>query len=552
MKISFELLTKGHVLKAIEEFLTKNPNHPKARTTFLKYKNHELPAKYILGLAYKIATGIELKKDEYSGGDQTSKILTELGFDIIKKNRMNEQKSNLLFTKKTKLLHLNPVEQKNALQKLLQKKFGIIETEKKFSWLKTPSIKNLPIEYRLIYKALKNYRGFDKFFKSNLHLLCDFYFHDYKLIIEYDENQHFTLPRKISLEQYPSNILTFFSKSDWINACNSIKAKDNSPPHRDEQRAFYDSVRDIEASKNGYTLLRIKHNDYDWTSKDSEKHVNQLFGNLKIRKVSDLTIGLISFIVDFDNERLAKNNLVDVIQIINENEDLDLIIFSGWTLFDLDDLKNLNSQISNRKSLIFFEVWKDNYLGEEVHKCYYIQDGKIHDDGIIQIFSSSKEISKNPDKLTVFFQEQFEEKRRFKVKNKILRWIVCGEINFLRNIQNQNNKVLFRLSEDRYLKSKFDKIFAETDIFINPTHTQMGNQGKMQKRREFLSQDGKIYCSVANLNLKKPLVKNSFSSLDSYKSLQYCFFDRKKIEGIVQGNSNKYLFKKYLIKNFFN
>ena len=77
---------------------------------------------------------------------------------------------------------------------------------------------------------------------------------------------------------------------------------------------------------------------------------------------------------------------------------------------------------------------------------------------------------------------------------------------------------------NKYLKSKFDKILTETDIFINPSHTQMGNQGKMQKRREFLSQDGKIYCSVANLNLKKHRERkknNSLLSLDSFKSLQY-------------------------------
>ena len=430
-----------------------------------------------------------------------------------------------------------------------------METEKKFNWLKAPPIKNLSPEYHSTYKALKKYRGVDNFFRSNLHLACDFYFHEYKLIIEYDENQHFTLPRKISLEQYPPNIITYFSKSDWINSCNSIKSKDNNPPHRDEQRAFYDSVRDIEPSKNGYTLLRIKHNDYDWTSSEAENYIEKLFSHLKIKNISDLTIGLISFIVDFDNERLTKNNFGDVIQIINENDNLDLIIFAGWTLFDLKDLKKLNSYISNRKSLVFFEVWKDTFLGEKVHKCYYIQDGKIHDDGIIQIFSSSKEVNKYPIKLHEYFKEQFQEKRKFEFRDKILRWIVCGEINFLINIQNQNNKVLFRLSNDKYLKSKFDKISAETDIYINPSHTQMGNQGKMQKRREFLSQDNKIYCSVANLDLKKHRESkkdNALVSLNSFKSLQYCFYNSKNIVGSVLGDSKKYLFKKYVIENFFN
>ena len=78
MNINFDLLKSDHVLKAIKEFFLKFPDHPKARTTFLKFNNNELPAKFILGLAYEIATGIKLEKEEYSGGDQTAKILREL------------------------------------------------------------------------------------------------------------------------------------------------------------------------------------------------------------------------------------------------------------------------------------------------------------------------------------------------------------------------------------------------------------------------------------------------------------------------------------------
>ena len=36
-----------------------------------------------------------------------------------------------------------------------------------------------------------------------------------------------------------------FSKDRWVALCEEIQAGDNSPIYRDEQRAFYDTVRDI-------------------------------------------------------------------------------------------------------------------------------------------------------------------------------------------------------------------------------------------------------------------------------------------------------------------
>ena len=57
---------------------------------------------------------------------------------------------------------------------------------------------------------------------------------------------------------YP-NISLHYDKNLWIQACNDIQARDNQPKDRDEVRAYYDSVRDIEAAKHGYKLVRIMH-----------------------------------------------------------------------------------------------------------------------------------------------------------------------------------------------------------------------------------------------------------------------------------------------------
>ncbi|HDY90499.1 MAG TPA: hypothetical protein ENH82_20575 [bacterium] len=275
MKHNWENVIHEDVLKAIKKFEKENPDYPEPRNTYLVFNGEKYPAKHIRGIAYYIANGVQIKKSEFSGGEETARFFKKLRFEIEYKNMKLPLETSGIINKKP--ANMSVVHQKNALQKLLQKKFGIIETEKKFGWLKTPSKENLPHEYTDIYNGLRNHRNHSDFFKANFKLSCDFYFEDVNLIIEYDERQHFSLARKIALENYPKGITLGFSLRDWIIACESINAKDNDPPDRDEKRAFYDSVRDIEAFKHGYTLIRVKHGDYNWESEDAWKYIDTIF-----------------------------------------------------------------------------------------------------------------------------------------------------------------------------------------------------------------------------------------------------------------------------------
>jgi len=278
-------ITANDVKKAIELFDRTNENYPEPRNTFLIYNDKKYPAKHIRGLAYFIANNKEITKSEYSGGQETASFFKKLGFTIeYKKGSLKPIEKSKTTLKQTKQdepqkpisKELNVVSQKNAIQKLLQKHFGQIETDKKFDWLKTPNQEKLPKEYSQIVKALSGYRNQNGFQKSNYQILCDIVLEDHKLIIEYDENQHFSKAREITLENYPSTIKLNFSKEAWINACKKINAKDSSPRDRDEKRAFFDTVRDIEAFKHGYKLVRIKHGDVDWEEDGAEKHLKQI------------------------------------------------------------------------------------------------------------------------------------------------------------------------------------------------------------------------------------------------------------------------------------
>ena len=177
---------------------------------------------------------------------------------------------------KIKIPSKNVIAQKNELQLKLNKLFKDVVCEKSFEWMKAPlasEVVELKGVYKKVYDALVNYRGHTAFIKRKS-LQCDFVVESKKLIIEYDERQHFSEARRISLLAYKS-IPVNYDRKLWINACADIMAKDNDPIDRDETRAYYDSMRDILAYKNGYKLIRIMHGQVDFTTKESLKWLKE-------------------------------------------------------------------------------------------------------------------------------------------------------------------------------------------------------------------------------------------------------------------------------------
>ena len=289
MSKQWDNITADDVIKAIELFDTSHEPYPEPRNTFLIYDNKKYPAKHIRGMAYYVANKKETSKPEFSGGEETVKFFTRLGFQVeYHKNTLKPRTTpnaaperKIVAESDTTLPNRtnSAVSQKNALQRLLQDHYGKVETEKKFDWLRTPDQNNLPSEYAEIVEELSNYRQHEGFKKSNYLLSCDIVIEKQKLIIEYDENQHFSKARKITLQHYPDSIRLHYSKESWMEACDRINAKDNDPIDRDERRAYYDAVRDIEAYRNGYKLIRIKHGDFNWEEPGAETHLKNLLSS---------------------------------------------------------------------------------------------------------------------------------------------------------------------------------------------------------------------------------------------------------------------------------
>ena len=120
-----------------------------------------------------------------------------------------------------------------------------------------------------VYLALQNVRGFREFVGRKTLSRVDFSAVKAKLVIEFDESQHFTLPRRVALENYPRELELGFNRQRWINLCETINKKDSDPPYRDEQRAWYDTLRDYVPLVRGLNpTIRLFAKDHIWCSLD--------------------------------------------------------------------------------------------------------------------------------------------------------------------------------------------------------------------------------------------------------------------------------------------
>lgn len=196
----------------------------------------------------------------------------------------------------------------------------------------------------------------------------------------------------------------------------------------------------------------------------------------------------------------------------------DIILFPGWSFQDTNQLENFRTNISNIKTVGIMELKRLD--SRKITNCLFIvQNGKLKYSSL-QLFSTSNEINKNKT-LGQIFIDQFANQKSFQIKNNIVRVMQCGELNILRNEQANNNKVRFRFFEDKEMNSEFSTLINNSKLIFNPQHTPMGNQGKMSKRREFLSSKGRAYFSTTNIE------KHS-KGFDS-KSSHYAYYDSQPL-----------------------
>lgn len=293
-------IRKEHILKAIRQVDEEGiPPGRHSRKYQLIHEGRSYPPKYIISKANIHANGIELPPEQFGGGvKETNLFLGNFGFEIrdtsdskefpfISQGNNNSQETNKSSARKG---HPNTSERaisgkqaaptgkhtencskcKSSVETLLMKVFGDVKREFTIH-VETDPLKLLgPYgdELRIIHSELVKHRGHSGFSKTDM-LKVDYFIPSENLIIEFDESQHFTAPRKIALSHYPPDLNTAFPVSGWIERCNHLNKHDKSPPYRDEQRAWYDTIRDFyPAIRNLKPLIRLYAGDLQWCKLD--------------------------------------------------------------------------------------------------------------------------------------------------------------------------------------------------------------------------------------------------------------------------------------------
>jgi hypothetical protein len=137
---------------------------------------------------------------------------------------------------------------KKRIYELLTKLFGEVKINHNLNLSNNPdSFIDKPCysDLKKIFTLLQNHRGYENFIRAKKLPNVDFFVVNPGFIVEFDETQHFTKPREITLKNYPNSLKIEFNRQKWIELCIKLHRKDNDPPYRDEQRAWYDTMRDF-------------------------------------------------------------------------------------------------------------------------------------------------------------------------------------------------------------------------------------------------------------------------------------------------------------------
>jgi hypothetical protein len=114
----------------------------------------------------------------------------------------------------------------------------------------TTKFKNKFCDFKEIYTDDEKIKGVAR------RLEYDFFLPKYNLLVELDENQHFTNERAITFQHY-ENKNFLYDIAEWKSRCITLNKKDSDPLTRDWKRAFRDAVRDLRARGNDFPLIRL-------------------------------------------------------------------------------------------------------------------------------------------------------------------------------------------------------------------------------------------------------------------------------------------------------
>jgi hypothetical protein len=270
-------ITREHILQALRHIDEHGVPPGRGATKYaLEHDGRLYPPKLVVSIAARYALGSELDPATFSGGQETNRFLRQRGFCIAETRSETRRDANEPLTPPVLPERRAPHTGERCpackvrVRELLEALFGRVEERYSLG------VGALPSDYdgtphrdalEVIHARLVAHRGYAAFVRTRQLHPCDYFVPKPGFIVEFDESQHFTTPRSIALQSYPSTLSIGFDRDRWRSLCQQIGARDPDPlkPYRDEQRAWYDTLRDFAPACLGLRpTVRLYAGETDW------------------------------------------------------------------------------------------------------------------------------------------------------------------------------------------------------------------------------------------------------------------------------------------------
>ena len=284
-----ECITRAHLAEATQRIIRGGfPPQRRGRGHCLVVDGNHLPPKYTISLAHQLAMGEWLRSDRFFGNQESNGFLRRRGFEVVGCDCGGRVHPDAVAPEpvppakgeqKTSPIHHGErcPACKARVAELLDRVYGTCVRNHGFGWqagLAPYAATAIGSILRGVARVLEAHRGYGvgTFVKSRLLAPCDYWIPDAGFIVEFDESQHFTSLRKLALSVYEDVVPLGFSARRWMELCEHHGAQDNHPLYRDEQRAWYDTLRDLVPSiRDLQPTVRLYASDRVWCSLDPDR-----------------------------------------------------------------------------------------------------------------------------------------------------------------------------------------------------------------------------------------------------------------------------------------
>lgn len=269
---------------------------------------------------------------------------------------------------------------------MLKKIYGAVEPNYKFNIGTNPgNFRDTPYyeDLRRIFVNLQNYRENKNFVYTDTLPNCDYFVPSPRFVVEFNESQHFTIPRKIALLSYQYKSKSGFSLAQWVSICDKTQAHDPNPIYRDEQRAWYDTLRDFlpELNRNLEPTVRLSSKEMQWCSLDPDNPADiARFENIIEGRRRDLNNWIATVVLQSDSDKDYSNDgrmelLTQIVdRIVKETSGDGVILFSGgWFYTDKEKPSTIYEWAENGIKTILKKIDKHIFV------CIGI-DGSVKDE----------------------------------------------------------------------------------------------------------------------------------------------------------------------------